>query len=515
MRDPIKKPPILSFLLLLGVVAWLYLTSFVPPNVPIYQGDSSPIFLHEAVRMLHGQTIYKEFFELMLPGTQFVFWGVFKLLGVRAWTVNVMFILLGTCLAWSGVMVARHVLEGKLVYLPSVLFLGFAYATERDPTHHWYSTLAVMAALVAVIPKRSMWRLAVAGALCGLATLFTQTRGPAAIMGMALFLLWERHQKKESWQHLMKTQASLWLPFLVTTLGAIAYLVVRAGFQQVFLCTVTFPFKYYRLWYWNTPQVYLSEVPALSWPLQPPAVGIWLSMHVLLPLVYLLFLARWWRIAKAHPREPWDRLMLLSLVGLCLFLSQATSMSWLRLCSVSLPALIVLAWFARSPARVVEFFRRLLWGIGAAVMIAQPVLAQTDSYAHLDTPTGREAFLDPDVYEKFRWVGEHTRPGDYSYQASDCNLYYLLDLRNPTRLAFITAGGYTRPDQVQDVVASLETSHVRYVLWSVWLDFPYPGRAQQFDAAALSPIRDYLHTHYHLIRNFGDPDYEQVWERNP
>jgi len=515
MSEPMKKSPNRSLLLLLGVVAWLYLTSFVPSNVPIFQGDSSPIFLHEAVRMLHGQTIYKDFSELILPGTQFVFWGLFKLFGVRAWTANAMFILLGTCLAWSGVSIARHVLEGRLVYLPSVLFLGFAFATERDPTHHWYSALAVMAALVAVIPERSAWRLMVAGALCGLATLFTQTRGPAAILGIALFLLWERHQKKESWRHLMKAQMSLWLPFLVTTLVAIAYLIERAGFQQLFLCTVTFPFKYFRLWYWNTPQVYLSEVPALSWPLQLPAVGMWLSMHVLIPLVYLLFLARWWRVAKSHPAEPWDRPMLLTLVGLCLFLSQATSLSWLRLCSVSLPAVIVLTWLVRSPGRVLDFFRRLLWGVGAAAMIAHPVIVQTDWHAYLDTPTGREVFLDPDVYEKFRWVGEHTRPGDYFYQASDCNLYYLLELRNPTRLAFITASGYTRAHEVQDVVASLETSQVRYVLWSVWLDVPYPGRPQQFDAARLSPIREYLHTRYHLVRNFGDPDYEQVWERNP
>jgi hypothetical protein len=372
-----------------------------------------------------------------------------------------------------------------------------------------------MAALVALIPSRSMQRLALAGALCGLATLFTQTRGPAAMLGMALFLFWECRQKRQRWQHLVKAQIALGLPFLVTILLAITFLIERAGFKQLVFCTVIFPLKYFRMWYWNTSAVYLSEVPDNSWPLQVPAVAMWVSMHLLLPLVFLLFLVRWWKTAKLRPREPWDRLMLLTLVGLCLFLAQINSLSWLRLCSISLPGFVVLAWLVNSPGRASVAFRRLLWGVGAAAMIAHPLIARTEWRAYLNTPTGRVAFLDPDVYEKFRWVAEHTRAGDPLYQASDCNLYFLLDLRNPARVPFITSSGYTLPDQVENVMASLHESPVRYVLWSVWLDVPYPDRAKTFDAARLAPLRDYLRAHFHLIRNFGPPDYEQVWERNP
>jgi hypothetical protein len=147
-------------------------------------------------------------------------------------------------------------------------------------------------------------------------------------------------------------------------------------------------------------------------------------------------------------------------------------------------------------------------------MVAQPTMAQTGWRADLRTPIGREAFLDPEVYGKFRWVAKHTRPGDFFYQASDCNLYYLLDVRNPTQVPFLTASGYTPPGQVQDVVADLGRSRPRYVLWSVWLDVPYPGNFATFDGARLSPVREYLRTHYHLAWNFGEPDYEQVWERS-
>lgn len=87
-------------------------------------------------------------------------------------------------------------------------------------------------------------------------------------------------------------------------------------------------------------------------------------------------------------------------------------------------------------------------------------------------------------------------------------------MRNPTRAPFLTLSGYTTPGQVQDVVAGLERSRPRYVLWCVWRDDPYPRNFVTFDGARLTPIRDYLRTHYHLVWNFGEPDYEQVWERN-
>jgi hypothetical protein len=68
---------------------------------------------------------------------------------------------------------------------------------------------------------------------------------------------------------------------------------------------------------------------------------------------------------------------------------------------------------------------------------------------------------------------------------------------------------------VQDVIEALERSRARFVLWGIWLDTPFDNHDRQFDPRHLAPIRDYLRTHYHLVRNFGEPEYEQVWERNP
>ena len=169
-----------SLLALTAAISSLYLVAFVVPHTPVYQGDCLPIFLQEATRMAGGQVIYCDFFEPVLPGTQYLFLGLIELFGVRSWIPSAMFVLLGMLLAWAGTAVSRHVLPRGLSFLPSVLFLAFMYVTEPDPTHHWYSTLAVMLALALLIERRTPPRLALAGALFGLATLFTQTIGPAA-----------------------------------------------------------------------------------------------------------------------------------------------------------------------------------------------------------------------------------------------------------------------------------------------------------------------------------------------
>src|SRR5262245_3034191 len=90
-----KLPARYTSLVLALAAGLLYLDSFILPHTPIYRGDSSPIFLFEAVRMLKGDHIYRSFFELTLPGTQAVYLGLFEVFGVRAWVPNLMFVLVG------------------------------------------------------------------------------------------------------------------------------------------------------------------------------------------------------------------------------------------------------------------------------------------------------------------------------------------------------------------------------------------------------------------------------------
>jgi len=487
----------------------LYLNAFIFPHTPIYQGDTSAIWILDATKMLQGQVIYRDFFEFTLPGTQVVYLLLFKWFGVRAWIPSALWVALGIGLAWACLAISKQLLSGVSVYLPSLLFLGLGFFSEPDPTHHWFSTLACMTAIAVLMAKRSPPRLAAAGALCGLATLFTQSRGILAVAGFAAFLLWECRAKKQDGSRLLKAEAYLVIPFLATTLPVIAYLVGKVGFGLFLNSTVIFLMKYWSRCFWGSIYVYGADLPDLELWLEVPALLLWLFMHLLLPFVYLWFFVRYRRQTVAHPEELWDRAMLVGIVGFCMFLSIALSPVWLRLVSVAPPALITLVWLNQSPGRLARTLTRLAWAGGLFGLALPSVAVQTGWKGYFDAPTGRAALLDPAQYEKYRWVLEHTHPGDFYFQADDCDEYFLLGLQNPAEVPFVTDSAYTRPEQVQNAIAMLEEHQVHWVMWSAWLDVPrHPGA----DGSA-APLRLYLREHYHPVREFDD-QYAEVWERN-
>lgn len=507
-QNPLTQLQVLPYIVAIGC---LYLDAFIFPHTPIYQGDTAPIYLLESTKMLQGQVIYRDFFQFTLPGTQVFYLLLFKLFGVRAWIPSATWVLLGIGLAWTCVAISKQLLSGASVYLPSLLFLGLGYATERDPTHHWFSTLACMAAITILMPRRTPARLVAAGALCALATLFTQSRGIVAIAGFAIFLLWECRAKRQGWGWLFKAGMYLLTPFLATTVPVLAYLAWKVGPGLFFNSTAVFLMKYWSKWFWGTIYVYGADLPDVPLWLEAPALLVWLFLHLLLPSVYVLFFVQHRRRARTHREEPWDRAMLIAIMGFFLFLGIAFSPIWLRLISVVPPAMILFVWLIQSQAKQPRALMRLAWACGLLALASQTIIVQTGWKGYLNSPTGRAALLDPARYAKYRWILEHTHPGDFYFQADDCDEYFLLGLRNPAEVSFVTESSYTRPDQVQNAVEMLENHRVQFVMWSAWLDVPSSPGA---DGKALSPLRACLRAHYHPGREFMDDQNEEVWERN-
>jgi hypothetical protein len=509
LQSFLMRPGTLFFL---GATGCLYLDAFILPHTPIYQGDTTPIWLLDATKMLEGQVMYRDFFEFTLPGTQVFFLLLFKWFGVRAWIPSATWVVLGISLAWMCVVISKQLLSGALVYLPGLLFLGLGFVTAPDTNHHWFSTLACLMAIAVLMAKRTPSRLAAAGALCGLATLFTSSRGCFTVAGFAAYLLWECRAKKLGWGWLAKAKMYLVIPFLATTLSVMAYLAWKVGLRLFVYCTVIFLLRYWYKNYWGSIYAYAADPPDFPffW-MEAPALLIWLFVHLMLPLIYILIFMQYRRRAKAHPEEPWDRIMLLGIVGSFLFLGIASSPIWLRLVSVLPPALILYVWLNKSPTKFFGKLRGVAWASGLLALVIQSVLVQTGWKGYIESPTGRAAILDPDRYAKYRWVLEHTHPGEFYFQADDCDQYFLLGLRNPVEVSFLTDSGFTRPEQVQNAIEMLEKHQVRFVMWAVRLDIPMnPGA----DGSANAPLRAYLSAHYHPVKTFDD-QYEEAWERNP
>jgi hypothetical protein len=76
-------------------------------------------------------------------------------------------------------------------------------------------------------------------------------------------------------------------------------------------------------------------------------------------------------------------------------------------------------------------------------------------------------------------------------------------------VSFLTDTDYVRPEQVRNVIESLEKYHVTPLLWCRDLD---PGVHGFHPGDHLGPLRDYLRTHYHAAETREDS--LQILERN-
>ena len=490
--------------ILLACGVFVYLQLFALPATPrVAIGDQS-IYLHNATRMYEGQLIYRDYDYFTLPGTDVLYFVLFKLFGVRAWIPQMMLLLAGVVSAWLSIKITIKLMNGRAVFLPGFLFLTLPFASYLDATHHLYNVLAAMSALALVIEERTAARLVWAGVLWGLGTCFAQSLvlGPVAF---GLFLMWEHHRKKEAWPALLTKEGYLLASYAATVAAFNAYFVWRVGLKPFLYYTVTFVAKYFSAYGTNTWRTYMVGHPSVHEWANWPDLITWPLIHFLIPLVYILFFVRYWREGRLRPDEPWERLMLVNITGLSLFLSIASAPAWNRLYTVSLPALIMLVWFLNSPFKLERALLRILWATVLVLAIARPVVTQTRWKAFLDLPTGRTVFFDPGVYEETKWVLERTHSSDYFF--GDQLLCFDLRLRNPTRVAFVTPYAFTRPEEVRNVVQAIEQHQVRFVGWYQGLD-----DLAHVQGNYLAPLRGYLESHYRVAGTFANGT--TIWERN-
>src|ERR1700745_2139339 len=164
-------------LALAGSAAFLYLRTFLLPATPLVAHDDQTLFFARATHILQGRTLYRDFFEFVPPGTDLLYAAGFRIFGVHAWLLQAWSIALGLVLFCVVTPLARQILRGPLILLPGLLFVVFDYDVAMVPTHHWFSTLAALAAVNTLAERLTPQRIAAAGLLCGIATIFTQTQG--------------------------------------------------------------------------------------------------------------------------------------------------------------------------------------------------------------------------------------------------------------------------------------------------------------------------------------------------
>lgn len=501
----------LLFCLLVAIV--LYLRFFRLPNLPIDPAlDDQPIFLWGATKILDGQVIYRDFLQFTTPGTEYLYAILIKLFGHTALMPKLVAWAVGVAFTVVGVSVSRYLLSGWRIYLPSLLFLTAGFLPIPDATHHVFSTLAVLAGLLFLLPVVSApaaatWRLFAAGLCCGLSFCFTPMRGVLAAAAFVAFLCISSSERK------LRVCYVISAGFLLPTLVLLVTVTRMAGVHNVFECLVWYPMHNYRASPWNNLAAYAADLPVQAVTNLPGvrAYFRWLLVYLVCPWVFLFVVMRLCKPASGADELQVKRTALVTIVGVALFLSIAYAPTHFRMGIISLPAFILLVWLLGSEKQAVCRVLLATLAVFACVTVPAGILhSQGDSSVMLNTPSG-QVVLSPAVAEvsaeKYRWLSQHTHPGDFLFTPDYLDYDYLFQLKHPGPTATLWVNDYSTREQVQQTVDAMEHERVQYAIWP--MDFQSVVAGAHEDR--LTPIRDLLRQKYVVVHRFSDAD--EVWKR--
>ncbi|HWG16871.1 MAG TPA: hypothetical protein VN678_03345 [Acidobacteriaceae bacterium] len=496
-----------------GAALFLYLRNFLVHGTPFVAVGDQNQFFGRAVRILHGQVPYRDFFAFVTPGTEYLFAGGFRVFGVHAWVISAWSVITGLAFCWILTYLARQILPAALKFLPALLFVVFVYNGSPDLTHHWFSTLAALCAAAVLMPGVTLPRVAAAGMLCAAATLFTQTEGVAAFVAIAVFLLWLARwdtAKVRAPSSFVLPPMTLFLSFAGVLAVVLGLLARAAGLRSLFFDLVLFAPRYLSSMEINSTGNYLRQFPRLHNPSDLLHFVPVLFVYALVPYAYALGFLRIVRQRTALPRTLVRKLVLLHCVGIGLFLSVVNSPRLFRLTTVAAPAVLICIWLLSGPDRIAANLRRMLAAAALAFVLILPLRRQSQRHVVLALPVGRAAFTDPLSAREFGWLAARTHAGESFFNSSALALY--LAQRNPTALEFINGREFTRPEWVGDALAAIERDPPHFVVLQP-LDPALPRSGDH-----TGPIRAFVEQNYRRAAVFQLNEVvayrEEIWEHD-
>ena len=156
---------------------------FVFPNVPLLPGGDALGFVEAGKYIVAGQLPYRDYFQIVPPGTDLAYALLIRLFGLGTWIPPFVMAALAAMTALLITLISMRVMRGLAVALPGLFLVGLLLIGSLDGTHHWFSTITALAALLVLLGGVTPARIAAAGALCGLTACFTQTKGAAVLAG--------------------------------------------------------------------------------------------------------------------------------------------------------------------------------------------------------------------------------------------------------------------------------------------------------------------------------------------
>jgi hypothetical protein len=468
--------------LALLAIATVYLASW-PRDLVSDEG----LYLYEAKRILAGDVIYRDFFEIITPLSFWMMALCFRLFGASLTTARVVAGVIQAAIALVICACCRMLgVRRGLALAAGLAQLALAHPVLFIASPHWLGALVIMLVLRVCLSRpwaRRAAGAAVPGVLVGLLAAVQQQKAPVIAVGVVSVLVVDALIDRRfgiATGGLPRRLAALAAGCVAVVVPLTALMIAPAGVASVLDALVTFPFRDYHAaaanrtaWglYAHIPGHFFLPSAIVGWlPLALPAVAATCAADALRR-----------RDAARVRGEATTTLLALSALLSILYKPDSTHLA------VVAPVILVL-WGALLE-RVAEGIapasagRRWLGALPTLVLVAALLVQLVENVERerglvagsRDTPFGRVDFRNAEDIALLdaldAELGQGPRPPLFSYP-NYATLYLVTGMANPTPYEVLLPG-YNRPDQIEHAIALLEARRVPYVVVALPLSLPW------------------------------------------
>ena len=492
----------------------------------------------QALRIMHGELIYRDFFTVVTPGSYYTVAWLFQIFGTNLMVMRWAVLALGLGILIATLIAARRVMAWPFAAAAALMTSVWGWFLVAPNFYSWQAAFCALIALVCYLRSverpGSMW-IIWAGVAAGITVLVKQNVGvyTAAALLLTMWLsrvLDSHHDVRQRFNRSIRFIAGLCVPIVPVLL----LLIIAGAGPYLYESWVYYPLVKY-------PQRFALPFPSLSPGLdtiaalitgrlaEPIAYETWTKFVLLLPVVVYPFALtalgvlafRCHRRGDVEAARHGHALLAVTLVG-ALTLLQAWPRADVTHILFSLqPTFILFGYLSyccwqglmRLPGpRLILSAAALLVALAPEAVLLWQGYRRTDweysNYiAALHVDRGRGILAAGLEAQRIDWVTryltEHSAPDDHVFVVPwAAGFYFLADRSNPTRVDFML---FEDPEAYPCILARLDQHPPKYVVYGYTWDVD----EKHFRDYA-RPIDQYIRTRYAI--EAGTDGYE-IWRR--
>jgi 4-amino-4-deoxy-L-arabinose transferase-like glycosyltransferase len=503
----------------MAVALWYWLQYFNRSTNLLDEGSTAS----QALRVLNGEVIYRDFFTVVTPGSYYTIAWLFQIFGEHLMVLRWAALVTGLGIAATTLIVARHVATWPFAAAAALMTTVWGWFLVAP---NYYSLEAALLSLIALAcyvhgAPAARW-MVLAGIATGLTALTKQNVGAYTAAGLFITIWASRlFDTERDLVGRLKMSGQFIAGIAIPVLPTLLWLIAAGAGPYLYESWVFYPLSRY-------PQRFARPFADL-FPLPADPFELWTRVVIYLPalvfpvaLVAIGVLA--WRFQRRGDRaakHEGHALAAITSVGILTLLQAWPRVDVTHILFGLQPTFILLAYALFCAWRAMKLSPGrppVIAAVALAIAIAPAVLLLWKGYQRTDweylnyvagVRTERARGIATGILEAQRidvvtkYVSEHTAPDEPIFVVPwAAGFYFLADRANPTRTDFML---FEDPESYPCLLSRLDAQPPKYVIYGYTWDVD--GKHFRDYAA---PVDHYIRSRYAI--EFTTDGYE-IWKR--